>query len=422
MTEVCKIEIVNTNAIDDNANQYHTECVQNVCAPKSTTTTAIYKTPQKIYNSVAGFLWDEALGTVPSFMKYFAFHESVVLLCGALFFIHSDSGVVFLSVFPGLSVIAIFIHFLLTSFDRSLLIVKSTFFSLKHRLIAVLIFVVGALSISCIYRANTYLSTLVPTELIPEQANSVELALYHFLQFPYNHSARKLSAADADANRPFNYRVSFVGSIIAPIIEESFKYLLVALTFPLTFIWSFRSQRNKHSTADYSVQSLFVIFIALCGAAGIAIMENLGYLAMCHWETTRTYCLPNKNMDILGAGLARGIFSVPFHCVTACIMADTLCAWLSMHTTHVHTALLKYVSSYPISIALPVFLHSSFNYWMKGIPAMTGICTMVGVAFLLLRISAKYECIHRQYSHLQLQQKKTDHQHDLDDHTPFLIV
>ena len=141
-------------------------------------------------------------------------------------------------------------------------------------------------------------------------------------------------------------------------------------------------------------KSLFIMFIAVCGGCGIAIMENIGYLAACQWEKTRTYCLPNKNFDILGAGLARGIFSVPFHCATACIMADIVCMWMNFNikcfNKNKYTLSLKYILSYPISIIIPVFLHSSFNYWMKGIPFVTGLITVFGFSFLTMRISIKH--------------------------------
>ena len=96
------------------------------------------------------------------------------------------------------------------------------------------------------------------------------------------------------------------------------------------------------------------MFIAVCGGCGIAIMENIGYLAACQWENTKTYCLPNKNFDILGAGLARGIFSVPFHCATACIMADIVCIWMksdiNIFNKNRYTLALKFIFSYTIRL------------------------------------------------------------------------
>eukprot|EP01084_Bolivina_argentea_P072069 130892_1 len=88
-------------------------------------------------------------------------------------------------------------------------------------------------------------------------------------------------------------------------------------------------------------------------------MENIGYLATCQWKITQPYCLPNKTFDILSAGLARGLFSVPFHCITA----------------------------------VPIFCHSNFNYWNKGMPIMTQVVTIVAITWLALRISMKHSLI-----------------------------
>jgi len=137
---------------------------------------------------------------------------------------------------------------------------------------------------------------LVPLQLMPELSNSWHHFINKILQFPHQHSW-KTETNETKMEQPFNYRISFVGSIIAPIIEESFKYLLLSCTFPISFIWRFSKQykSGKSSYSDYSAQSLFIMFIALCGGCGIAIMENIGYLAACQWESTRPYCLPNKN-------------------------------------------------------------------------------------------------------------------------------
>ena len=51
-------------------------------------------------------------------MKYFAFHECTVLICGALYYFQADIGVLCLSICPGLSIISIFSHFLLTQFNN----------------------------------------------------------------------------------------------------------------------------------------------------------------------------------------------------------------------------------------------------------------------------------------------------------------
>lgn len=116
---------------------------------------------------------------------------------------------------------------------------------------------------------------------------------------------------------------------------------------------------------------------------------------------TRAYCLPNKNFDILGAGLARGIFSVPFHCVTACILADTLCAWMHCDVAWLRgRRWLKLALSYPLALLLPVLLHSSFNFWMKGLPFMTGVVTIVGFAFLAMRIAQKHAAINQEHDRL----------------------
>lgn len=350
---------------------------------------------------------DESFSSVPIFMKYFAFHETIVLIFGGLYYLQPDIGVVCLSILPGLSIIGIFSHFLLTQFNKHKHKVESTFFSIQHYLVAFIIFILGLSSICFIYKTNTYLSTLLPMKLIPGLSTSTEIIISNILQFPQLHSMIPLS--DDTKVAPFNYRISFVGSIIAPIVEESFKYLLLSLTFPISFIWSFskkHTQLTKQiSNSDYSVQSLFIMFIALCGGCGIAIMENIGYLAACQWQITQGYCLPNKNFDILGAGLARGIFSVPFHCVTSCIMADVLCVWMNIDISffHKNTCLyiIKFILSYPISLIIPIFLHSSFNYWMKGLPFMTGIFTIIGFSFLVVRIAKKYSFINNDKNNIQ---------------------
>jgi len=360
-------------------------------------------------------------------MKYFAFHECTVLICGGLYYFQPDIGVLCLSILPGISIISVFLHFLLTQFkninlkniknnepknddderDEEAIKTKisSTYYSCKHYLVALLVFIIGLSSIYLIYITNTYLSTLVPIRYDQEEMSETMSFIGKILQFPHSHSMRHRTTDFESRMRPFNYRISFVGSIIAPVIEESFKYLLVFLTFPIVFIWSFvnRKLKNKHGLifmptySDYCIESLFVMFIAVCGGCGIAIMENLGYLAACQWTSTRPYCLPNRNFDILGAGLARGIFSVPFHCATACIMADIVCMWMNTNikcfNKNKYTLALKFILSYPISIILPVFLHSSFNYWMKGIPFMTGCITIFGFSFLTMRISTKHAYI-----------------------------
>jgi len=363
---------------------------------------------------------EESLNTIPLFMRYFAFHESLVLACGALHYLHANTGVLCLSVLPGLSIIGIFIHFITTQFDKGVGSVERAFFSMRHYVVAVCVLLVGMMSIYAIYHTNTYLSTLVPQSAHSYTAESSWQLIGEILQFPHTHSMKQ--ADGEEAQKPFNYRISFVGSVIAPIIEESFKFLLLSLTFPLTFIWAFvynKVDRNALSTySDYCAQSVFVMFVALCGGCGIAIMENVGYLAACHWPSTREYCLPNKNFDILGAGLARGIFSVPFHCVTACIMADTVCAWMNAEIACFHRNKfmigVKFVLSYPISIVFPIFLHSSFNYWMKGIPFMTGIITVVGFAFLSSRVAAKWSYLESVGSSTRKKAKNSDECESID--------
>eukprot|EP01084_Bolivina_argentea_P072068 130891_1 len=383
---VQKIEIVSSNAqIDFDAESSWT--------PVAVHSSKKIQTPS-VCSHVSGFidyLTDESVSTIPVFMKYFAFHECLVLGCGGIYHIQPDIGVLCLSILPGISIIGIFIHFLTIQFDS--IIARCTFHSIKHYLIALTVFVIGTCSICLIYHTNTYLSTLVPNTLIPGISTSTQLLIRQFLQFPHNY------ASFVDEHKPFNYRISFVGSIIAPIIEESFKYLLLSLTFPISFIWSFarNTAKNSASYTHYSVQALFIVFIAMCGGCGIAIMENIGYLAACQWPTTMGYCLPNKNFDILGAGLARGIFSVPFHCVTAGIMADIVCCWMNTNIACFHKNrclfVLKFILSYPMAIVVPVFFHSSFNYWMRGIPIMTGFFTLVGFSWLCLRIAKKHSVI-----------------------------
>jgi len=237
---------------------------------------------------------------------------------------------------------------------------------------------------------------------IDEESPIVQKWITNILKFPYNHSMMKI---DPEKRRPFDFRMSFVGSIIAPIVEETFKFGLVCLTLPIPFLWRFyRNQFNvderaKSSTTrrytEYNVESLFIMFIAICGSCGLAMMENIGYLAACQWENTISYCLPNENQDILGAGLTRGIFSVPFHAVTAAIMSDVLCVWIHSQRidffqhSRMHLAL-KFVASYPVSITIPVLLHSNFNYWMKGWPFMTGVITMIGFVILVTRIGHRF--------------------------------
>merc|ERR1712083_1268579 len=133
----------------------------------------------------------------------------------------------------------------------------------------------GLSSILLIYETNTYLSTLVPIRLNPELSTSTEIFIDKLLKFPHEHSMKKINDESDQTSKPFNFRISVVGSIIAPIIEESFKYLLLSLTFPITFIWSFCRNNHKSSYSDYCIQSLFIMFIALCGGCGIAIMENI---------------------------------------------------------------------------------------------------------------------------------------------------
>ena len=369
--------------------------------------------------SLIEFFCEESMSTIPIFMKYFAFHELLVLICGGLYHLEPNVGALLLSIIPGISIISIFIHFLLTQFNqikqkkkqsihdtRNIseikLKIKQTYFSIHHYLVAISVFIIGLLSIFLIYQTNTYLSTLVPIKYEAEEMSDIMVFIGKILKFPHSHSMQQNE--DLHKTKPFNYRISFVGSIIAPIIEESFKFLLVSLTFPIGFIWGFAYKRyggfsgtwqvsKKYS--DYCIESLFIMFIAVCGGCGIAIMENIGYLAACQWERTRSYCLPNKNFDILGAGLARGIFSVPFHCVTACIMADILCIFMQTNCLNKNkcAVFIKFILSYPVCIIMPVFLHSSFNYWMKGLPFMTGIVTVVGFSFLTTRIAKKYAYI-----------------------------
>lgn len=139
------------------------------------------------------------------------------------------------------------------------------------------------------------------------------------------------------------------------------------------------------------------MLIGLCGGCGIAIMENIGYLAACQWDKTEGYCLPNRNFNILGAGLARGIFSVPFHCVTSVIMADIVCIWMNINISIFHKNkilyIIKFILSYPIAIIIPIFLHSGFNFWMKDIPFLTGVVIITGFAFVCSRISKKHSNI-----------------------------
>ena len=388
------------------------------------------KSSDRKHNALIDFFLDESISTIPLCMKYFAAHELVVLLCGAIYFCQSDIGVIFLSICPGISIISIFLHFLLTQFKvftkkqkkRSRLM-ETNFLSLKHYLIAVCVFILGAASIILIYLTNTYLSTLVPLQLTPESSPSYQIFIGEILKFPRSHSwSQQMTQEEAtNTNKSFNFRISFVGSIIAPIIEESFKFLLLSLTFPISFIWSFIIKRKSSSSSsyiDYCAQSLFIMFIAVCGGCGIAIMENLGYLAACQWSVTRHYCLPNKDFDILGAGLARGIFSVPFHCVTACIMADIVCMWMNTNLCSCFGSngcaqSIKFLLSYPISIVIPLFFHSSFNYWMKGIPFLTGIVTVLGFLFAGSRLTKKYWIINGIKQEEEEGSKKKDDDDDI---------
>ena len=403
--------------------------------------------PRRIANVIFAVLLDETRSVVPIFMRYFAIHECVVILCGALYWLQSDIGALCISIAPGLVIIALLSHFLLTQFDVEK--VRSTFHSIRHYLVAFAVFISGAFSIYLIYHTNTYLSSLLPKRTVKDP-HSIHLWISNILQFPQKHSMIKVDGQNEDKPRPFDYRLCFVGSIIAPIIEETFKFGLLCLTFPVPFLWRFykdqiaiasrkvagkspgkynknKLKRNSQNMAsqnmmfqdmtsqdmassshspvsthlahsihsEYCIESLFIMFIAMCGGCGIAVMENIGYLAACQWQSTNAYCLPNKNQDILGAGLARGIFSVPFHCVTAGIMADVLCSWIySKRITFFEQSpihlVLKMVLSYPVAIALPTLLHSNFNYWMKGWPFMTGLITLTGYSILVSRIGHRY--------------------------------
>eukprot|EP01084_Bolivina_argentea_P215148 365238_1 len=164
------------------------------------------------------------------------------------------------------------------------------------------------------------------------------------------------------------------------------------------------------------------MFIASCGGCGIAIMENIGYLAACQWKITRPYCLPNKNFDILGAGLARGIFSVPFHCVTACIMADILCMWMNIDFFNRNKCMyiIKCILSYPICIIIPIFFHSSFNYWMKGMPFMTGTFTIIGFSILGSRISKKQSFINNEEK-IGKKNNECDHYDNSNEHDMYIV-
>jgi len=367
--------------------------------------------------SMFDFLADDSVSTIPIFMKYFAFHESLVLVCGGVYYLNADIGVLCLSIIPGLSIIGVFLHFLFTQFNRNNLQIKSTFFSSKHYSVALSIFVIGLVSITAIYHTNTYLSYLVPNTSSTVSSSSTHSFIDGILRFPYKYSTRtNTQNQEAQNQNPFNYRISFVGSIIAPIIEESSKFLLIAITFPVSFLWTFyKTQHQKTKSNNYTlycIQSLFLMFIGLCGGCGIAIMENIGYLAACQWHKTMEYCLPNKNFDILGAGLARGIFSVPFHCVTACIMADMLCIWMNTKCAIFHRNrvlyYLKFLLSYPVAIIIPVFLHSSFNFWMKGLPFITGLVTIAGFAFVSSRMAKKYAVIHQEEEMKKMEDIQTD--------------
>eukprot|EP01083_Nonionella_stella_P193435 714464_1 len=137
------------------------------------------------YYAFIDFLFNESFSSIPMFMKYFAFHECIVLLLGGLYWMQPDVGVMCLSIFPGLSVIGIFLHFLLTQFKNHK--VKSVIGSIKHYFVALIIFILGLSSIGLIYHTNTYLSTLVPAQLVPE-ASKMEIFIGDFLKFPHVHS------------------------------------------------------------------------------------------------------------------------------------------------------------------------------------------------------------------------------------------
>jgi len=169
-------------------------------------------------------------------------------------------------------------------------------------------------------------------------------------------------------------RSELVKIIIAPIVEECFKLLMILCAMLCIMIQNKIHKKQRHS--------LTLVMYALCAAAGLALSENLGYVAACHWSFAQDYCLPNEKGSVMATGVIRGLISVPFHCMTAILIALMCCGAINN--------IRSLIWRIPLSIVVPILLHSAFNASATVWRPLAHILSLIGWLIALYLIEIKY--------------------------------
>lgn len=311
-------------------------------------------------------------------IKYLFIHELTICLCGIIYYFLPNIGVIFLALVPSISIIFINIYHLKTSY-KHLHSLKHEFTQHKFYIFGIIIFVYGCAIVPLIYKINMHFSLNLWTSISDSNTTIYQI---------YNLITSKLPN-DNNTNLP----KLFSSIMIAPLTEELSKYILILISLP------FILQYSKYE----SNQTLWLMFMGICGSCGISLIENICYLVTCHYGMF--YCFPATNKFIGMTGLARGMISVPFHSITACMTAFIFMKTFNFGKYYFFKnnidSLIKYIGmiiwiivKLPLDIWWSFMSHSFYNFiaivfknfvhviWFIGLTAVSCCYYYIGIQMI----------------------------------------
>lgn len=376
---------------------------------------------------------------------YSMVHLGLIIICGCVHVIHPKTGSILFSAIPSLSIVVISAHFVFVFVPKW----NGSSKSLKDNITTednnqrnrinnwhlyyytgIIMFVIACLATIFVVKVNGKLFWCMNKEK--------EIAwISDFLKFPFKHS---LAGKDSDGKPriTFHYAYQFLVVILGPIAEEMFKFVCILLSFAaIQLILKFgcikSRMHNSSSNSDISgkyfkycnhMKFLMLTYIAICISAAFAMYENFWYLMFCEWSQISREKIWNEGLcfsPIKSAaegnirGIARGIFTVPMHCMTAVLIANLFYWWIrkipnsSKRSIDLAMKCIWSILLLPISLTSAVFFHSNFNYWLPmGCSILIlGILNILVVLVIGRRYHLICKVLHeRKESQLQMMQIK----------------
>lgn len=373
---------------------------------------------------------------LPTAVLYFIIHLALVIICACIHALHPKTGSLLFSFVPSFSMVSIFTHFVFYFVSK----LETNFINkIKYRdihmnyqqkkiideqkaqktnnlkncyfFIGIFMFVLVFFATIFVLKINCRLHSIGKNKTV---------WLSDILQFPFKHSFRpKPRNSREEFEMKYDYNTSFSAVIIAPMVEEIFKYTFIMLSIVVVKFFkkydvirnnfSSGSNRNSRRNSYYDIQycyhmkCLMFTFIAVCIGGGLAMYENFGYLLFCEWAHFSKRKLWNERMcfkqidstnDGNWAGISRGMFGATFHCMTAIIIVNIFYWWMIKFPVKYKTKykiklrLFWLMLSFPICISPSIFLHASYNYWAQlgiGLAELIWAITTVIVLVVLYR-------------------------------------